>query len=83
MSQIVDATFEDGVFKPDSPLDLPPHSRVPLVVEVDGDARNEADRYGNSPERKAAWERLKAFMAASTYDSGGFKMTLDELHERR
>jgi len=32
MSQIIHARFEDGVLKPEDPLDLPPNARVRLVV---------------------------------------------------
>ncbi len=34
MIQVVSATFEDGVLKPDEPLQLLPHARVRLAVEL-------------------------------------------------
>ena len=82
MSEVIDATFEDGVFKPDTPIHLPPKARVRLVVEVDGDTRSEIDRYRNSEELKAGAEQFLALIWASTYHSGGFKMTRDAMHER-
>jgi len=33
MSQIIHATFEDGVLKPDVPLPFPSMTRVRLIVE--------------------------------------------------
>jgi predicted DNA-binding antitoxin AbrB/MazE fold protein len=33
MNQIVHATFEGGVLKPDVPLEFPPMTRVRLIVE--------------------------------------------------
>ena len=65
MSEVIDATFEDGVFKPDTPIHLPPKARVRLVVEVDGDTRSEIDRYRNSEERKAGAEQFLALIRAS------------------
>ncbi len=34
MAYEISATFEDGVFKPDEPLDLAPHTRAKIVLEV-------------------------------------------------
>jgi predicted DNA-binding antitoxin AbrB/MazE fold protein len=33
MSRVIHATFEDGVLKPDAPLDLAPRTRVRLTLE--------------------------------------------------
>jgi predicted DNA-binding antitoxin AbrB/MazE fold protein len=70
MGQIITATFENGMLKPDTPLDLPSGSKVRLVVEpVDPD--------------QAAWEELEKLWETASVDSGGKLMTRDELHERR
>jgi predicted DNA-binding antitoxin AbrB/MazE fold protein len=33
MNKIIHATFEDGVLKPDVPLEFPPMTQVRLIVE--------------------------------------------------
>ena len=50
MSQLITATFEDGVLKPDEQLALPPGSRVRLFVEA----------LDTSPDAKdLAWQELE------------------------
>ena len=74
MSQVIMATFEDGILKPDQKLDLPPRARVRLTIETLGDAAtSDSDR---------DWEELEKLWEESSIDSGGFRMTRDQLHER-
>ena len=69
------ATFEDGVFKPDQQPALSQSARVRLVVEtVEGD---EAAR------RDESWAALQRLWKNSSFDSGGDRLTREQLHERR
>jgi predicted DNA-binding antitoxin AbrB/MazE fold protein len=75
MVQVVAATFKDGVFKPDERPALSDSARVRLVVEtINGD---------ESARRDESWEMLQRLWSASTLNSGGDRLTRDELHERR
>ena len=75
MAQIVSATFKDGVFKPDQRPALSESTRVRLVVEtIDGD---------ESPRHDSAWALLERLWSTSRLDSGGDRLTRQQLHERR
>ena len=74
MVQVLAATFKDGVFKPDRQPALTDSTRVRLVVEpIDGD---------ESARRQESWATLQRLWDASIFDSGGDRMTRDQLHER-
>lgn len=75
MVQVFVATFEDGVFKPDERPTLADSARVRLVVET-MDA-NEAVQAGES------WNALGHLWSTSNFNSGGDRLTRDQLHERR
>ncbi len=75
MIQIVSATFEDGVLKPDEPLQLPPHARVRLAVEP---LPEEAESL-----QRTAWEEIERLWAQGTLDSQGERLSRAQLHERR
>ena len=74
MVQILAATFKDGVFKPDQKPALSESARVRLVVETID--TNEPARTDNS------WVTLHQLWNTSGFDSGGNKLTRDQLHER-
>lgn len=75
MVQVLAAIFKDGVFKPDQRPALSDSARVRLIVEtVNGD---EADC------RDESWETLQRLWIATRMDSGGDRLTRDQLHERR
>jgi predicted DNA-binding antitoxin AbrB/MazE fold protein len=74
MSQVITATFENGVLRPDEQLALPAGTRVPLIVES-LDASLEA--------RDQAWQELEQLWEEASVDSGGVRFTRDQLHERR
>lgn len=79
MTTDVLATFEDGVFKPETPVDCPDHSRVRLKIEqVDRQARWDATR----EERDAALKRFIEGAIKHPIHSGGERFTRDELYER-
>jgi predicted DNA-binding antitoxin AbrB/MazE fold protein len=75
MIQVIAATFEDGVFKPDEQLGLPSRTRVRLVVEP---LQEDAE-----VSRRAAWETLERLWRQSTIDSQGDRLSRAQLHERR
>jgi predicted DNA-binding antitoxin AbrB/MazE fold protein len=71
----VEATFTNGVLKPDQPLALPEQSRVRLTIEPIEDWSQKA--------ALAAWEAIKARLRERPIHGGGVRYTRDELHERR
>ena len=74
MIQVIPATFEDGVFKPDAPLLLSPHTRVRLLVET---LEDDAEK-----GRQNAWDALERIWRESALDSQGERLSRDQLHER-
>ncbi len=75
MSLVITATVEDGVLKPEQPLNLPVGARVQLVVTpLNSDARADADTWD------AELERL---CEEAPIHSEGQRLTRDQLHERR
>lgn len=75
MTTQVDATFQNGVLMPDTPLPYPDQFRVRLTIEP-----NESW----SPEKAGqAWERFVALAAERPINSHGVRFDRDELHERR
>ena len=76
MIQVTDATYENGVFKPDAPLDLLPQARVRLVVEP-------LPKNDEATGRQQAWEAVQQLWQNSTLDSHGERLSRAQLHERR
>jgi predicted DNA-binding antitoxin AbrB/MazE fold protein len=72
MAQITDATYANGVLKPDRPLDLSENQRVRVVVEALDDQRE---------DRAAALARLKCGIASMQVFSNGRMPSRDQLHE--
>jgi predicted DNA-binding antitoxin AbrB/MazE fold protein len=75
MTQNFLATFENGVLKPHQPLSLPPSCQVRVTVEV----LTDEDAAARSHE---AWETVEELWR-SAIDSGGDRLTREQLHERR
>jgi predicted DNA-binding antitoxin AbrB/MazE fold protein len=73
MSQITSAIFDGGVFRPESPVSLPPGTRVTLVVEP----MEAVD------DRAAALAELDAICEEVAVVSTEKHLTRDQLHERR
>ena len=74
MDQIVTATFDHGVLKPDTPLDLPANARVRLTIErLQPEAGEPLD----------ALDALDQLCDEYPIDSEGNILTRDQLHERR
>ncbi len=75
MVQVLAATFEDGVFKPDRRPALSDSARVRLVVEtIDANESARADQ---------SWAALQQLWNTSSFNSGGDRLNRDQLHERR
>jgi predicted DNA-binding antitoxin AbrB/MazE fold protein len=75
MFDIVEATYEGGVFKPDVQLPLAECTRVRLVVEAESE--------DTAKRREQAWQELQQLWQSSRLNSEGDRLTRDELHERR
>ena len=75
MSQIIHATFQDGVLKLDVPRTLPPMTRVRLIVEP-------LTAEGHEPEEDTAMSELERIWVEIEVDSGGPPPSRDELHDR-
>jgi len=74
MVQVLAATFEDGVFKPDQRPALSDSARVRLVVEtLDANESTLADD---------SWATLQQLWNTSGLNSGGDRLNRDQLHER-
>ena len=75
MVRITEATFQDGVFKPDEPLPIADSTRVRLVVEpIDSQ---------DAARREASWAALQRLWRTSTLNSKGDRLTREQLHDRR
>jgi len=75
MVQVIAATFKDGVFKPDEQPALSESTRVRLVVEtIEGD---------DSARREESWAALQRLWNSTKLNSGGDRLSREQLHERR
>jgi len=74
MSQVILATVENGVLKPDREIGLSPGTKVRLTLELRQDALTQATQ---------ACDELDQLCDTSPVDSHGIKLTRDQLHERR
>jgi predicted DNA-binding antitoxin AbrB/MazE fold protein len=73
MMEVITATFEDGVLKPDRQLGLSPGTKVRVVLEP----------LGNSEDARTALDELDQLCDEYPIDSEGTLLTRDQLHERR
>ncbi len=76
MAQFFFATYEDGVLKPHEPLNLPTHTQMRVTIELLVNATADL-------QRRQAWETFERLWLESAIDSGGDRLTRDQLHERR
>ena len=75
--QEVHFVYEDGVLKPDVPVDLPEGTRgVARIVECVPLATPERLR------RRGALAAIRRIGESGVFDSGGQKLTRDQMHER-
>lgn len=73
MNSPIQATYDQGVLRPDTPLTLPQGTRVQLIIQPLPDAAQ------NWEDRFAEFER---FLKDHPISSGGLKFTRDELYDR-
>ena len=71
----ITATFEDGVLTPHEPLQLLPQSRVRLSIQPLAEVEGETSQ-------SAAWNTLEQLWRETAIDSGGQRLTREELHDR-
>ena len=74
MSQVILATVENGLLKPDREIGLSSGTKVRLTLELCDDALAEAEQ---------ASDELDHLCDESPVDSRGTRLTRDQLHERR
>lgn len=67
--------YEDGVLKPQGPVDFPEGTRG--VAHI----RDASPAVGGS-ERRRALETIRRLGKSGAFDSGGRMLTRDEMHER-
>ncbi len=77
MNRIIFATFEDGVLKPDIPLEFPPMTRVRLIVEPLIQPES-----ATTPERSSAWSELDRLWDEVEVDSGAPRPSREQLYDR-
>ena len=73
MSQVITATYEDGILKPDGKLDLAPGAKVQLVVTPWVESK---------PAMDDALDEFERLCDEHPIDSGGVRLTRDQLHDR-
>jgi predicted DNA-binding antitoxin AbrB/MazE fold protein len=74
MSQVIFATVENGVLRPDREIGLSSGTKVRLTLEVCDDFLAQA---------KQACDELDDLCDEHPVDSRGARLTRDQLHERR
>jgi predicted DNA-binding antitoxin AbrB/MazE fold protein len=74
MIDVIDATFEDGVFKPDRQPALSDSARVRLIIEGVSET--------SAAVIQQSWATLEHLWKNSAFDSHGDRLSRDELHER-
>lgn len=75
--QEIHFVYEDGVLKPDERLDMPDGSRGVARILSDGADPSPAAR------RSQALATIRRVGEAGVFNSGGRKLSRDEMHERR
>ena len=75
MVEVIQATFENGVFKPDTPPSLSDSTRVRLFVET--------VESNDETRRAEAWTSLQELWQQSRFDSQGDRLSREQLHARR
>ena len=74
MSQVITATFVNGVLKPEEELRLANGTKVWLILDIWNGVRNQDEE---------EYVELDRLCDEFPIDSNGRRMTRDELHERR
>lgn len=77
MNPIIHATVEDGVLKPDIPLEFPPMTRVRLIVKPLTESEPPTPA-----EQSTVWRELDRLWEEVEVDSGAPPPSRDQLHDR-
>jgi predicted DNA-binding antitoxin AbrB/MazE fold protein len=77
MNQIIHATFENGVLKPDVPLEFPPRTRVRLNVETLTGPESAPATESSDP-----WNELDRIWDEVEIDFGALRPSRDQLYDR-
>jgi len=77
--QDIPFVYEQGVLKPEGQVDLPEGARgIAHIRETDNSSHPRP-----SDSRQRALEVIRRIGESGVFDSGGRKLTRDEMHERR
>ena len=74
MAQVIEATYSDGMLRPDAPLDLRESQRVRLTIEPPPSL--------DAQKRSEALARLKEGISSMNFRSSGPLPPRDEIHDR-
>ena len=74
MTKVITATYDGEVLRPEEKLELAPGARVRLTV---------SNWSETTQQRKEALEEFNRLCDEVRIDSGGDRLTRDQLHERR
>ncbi|HMN41669.1 MAG TPA: antitoxin family protein [Phycisphaerales bacterium] len=76
--QDIPFVYENGVLRPEGPVDFPEGGRgIAHIREVAGPGRSTM-----SAARRRALETIRRIAASGVLNSGGRRLTRDEMHER-
>lgn len=76
--QEIPFVYEHGVLKPEGHIDLPEGARgIAHIRETDASVKPK-----QGPARRRALEVIRRIGDSGDFDSGGRKLTRDEMHER-
>lgn len=75
--QDIHFVYQDGVLKPEEPVDLPDGARgVAHIRQTSPDPSARADN-------RRALEAIKRIASSGAFNSGGLRLTREQMHERR
>lgn len=69
----ISVTYSNGVFKPDHKLNVPEGSRFRALIRPDAP---------DPVAAKKAMEEIRRISESGAFNSGGEKLTRDQMHER-
>jgi predicted DNA-binding antitoxin AbrB/MazE fold protein len=70
--------YENGVLKPEAPVDLPEGARgIAHIRDAGADSG-----VGDAPSRRRAIDAIRRIGESGAFNSGGRRLTRDEMHER-
>jgi predicted DNA-binding antitoxin AbrB/MazE fold protein len=76
-SDDIPVVYENGVFRPEGPVNIPEHSRLRITIQEITAGSNGA------PNGQSLADILHGLRARGLVRSAGWRPTRDQLHERR